>query len=316
MRLNVKFHETPNLLVGDSWLEYQTFEEETDGIKLRPQLFEAQQSKYKLIESWLSNTTYAVSFDYKLNSGKAAIAIVEDIVGKSKGAKILKVEDVPTVRKILFDEVIDRDVSVVSPASDGWSSYKKTFTSSEDSTNGYLFIYGFSGKNSYSDIEIRNVKVQKIPDPKIIIRKHNISPSISPQIPDIKIETINPTKFKLEITNINGPFYLVFNDTFSTEWKLYLDKKTALKRISPLYKFFETVGMQEIAADTHYTANGYSNGWLITPEHAVDGNLKLIVEFNPQILFYYGIIITSVILSGSIFFLMYAFVIEKIRKTA
>ncbi|OGC77325.1 hypothetical protein A2619_04790 [candidate division WWE3 bacterium RIFOXYD1_FULL_39_9] len=314
VRLNIKFHETPNLLIGEEWLEYKTFEEDTSGIKLRPQLFGAQPSKYKRIDSWISNTRYAVSFDYKLNSGKAAIALVEDIVGKSKEKKILDIEQIPTVRKILFDAVIDRDVSVISPNNDGWSTYKKTFTSSEDTVNGYLFIYGFSGKNNFSDIEIKNIKVQKVPDPKIIIRKFNASNQAKIHTPKIEFISINPTKYKLNITDIQSPFYLVFSESFSKEWQLYRHEENILSKTSILGELFETVGLDKVASDKHYIANGFSNGWLISDEYAKDGKLELIVEFNAQRLFYIGIVISTAIIGLSALYLIWVTVFNKLRK--
>lgn len=64
---------------------------------------------------------------------------------------------------------------------------------------------------------------------------------------------------------------------------------------------FETWGVKEIADKNHFLANGYANGWYVTPQYANGlSDYELIVEMNSQRLFYLGIIISLLFIISSV----------------
>ena len=78
---------------------------------------------------------------------------------------------------------------------------------------------------------------------------------------------INPTKYIISF-HTDKPEILSFAERFDSRWRLSL---------------FE---------DKHFRLNGYANGWFIDKP----GTYKLILEYSPQRLFYYGSIITIITL--------------------
>jgi hypothetical protein len=92
---------------------------------------------------------------------------------------------------------------------------------------------------------------------------------------EIKVEWISPTRY--EITgNSSGPFFLTFSETFDKNW-------VAL------------VNGQKVSDNRHFETNGYANSWYIDNS----GSFVVVLEFLPQTLFFYGVLISLV---GGIFF--------------
>ena len=96
----------------------------------------------------------------------------------------------------------------------------------------------------------------------------------STDMPKVEFKEINPSRFKVSVTNVSGPFVLVFNQRFNSLWKLS-DEKGQL-------------------VSSHFSVDGYANGWLL------DGKkeYKLSLEYYPQRLFKYGIGISLSTLAG------------------
>lgn len=133
--------------------------------------------------------------------------------------------------------------------------------------------------------------------------------------PKITFVQINPAKYKVKVEGAEGPFLLVFSESFHPGWKLYLNKKDIFSKvfsdlniksyfggeiseITTSYRlidlfFAETWNRKPILEDRHLTVNGYANSWFIAPADAGNArNYELIIEFWPQRLFYIGIFIT------------------------
>jgi hypothetical protein len=156
---------------------------------------------------------------------------------------------------------------------------------------GYVYNTFFSNKKNQ---EKRTVYMED--QPKIKLSKN---------IPTITFTEINPTKYYIHVTNISGPYALVFSDIYNPNWKLfstseeykkgkYIDSyfNGQIKEDMPVNSLlaghaFETLGSKPIADNNHYLANAYSNTWLIQPN---DMNNKksytLILELTSQRLFY------------------------------
>lgn len=136
------------------------------------------------------------------------------------------------------------------------------------------------------------------------IRDNKISKENFNSIPKLIFYKVNPTKYYIEVLNSNKPFFLVFSDAFNSEWRLFLsDKKINAPSIEKYFNgdviqgqyqesflnkdTFETIGLNEISKNNHFVANGYANGWYISPKD-VSGKTAytLILEMEIQQTFY------------------------------
>jgi hypothetical protein len=124
-------------------------------------------------------------------------------------------------------------------------------------------------------------------------------------VPTIEFEKINPTKYKIKVLKVTGPYLLVFSEAYYRNWKIFVSPRNDVEE-KPLQTYFEgkilenntknifldnntfeTLNLKNIADNHHVLVNGYANGWYITPEDVGDrGNYELIVEMTGQRIFY------------------------------
>ena len=88
-------------------------------------------------------------------------------------------------------------------------------------------------------------------------------------VAEVDYKNINPTQYTASL-NRSGSYFLVFNESYHSQWDLIEDSGTEL--------------------NNHFIANGYANGWYL------DGinNQELSIKYRPQDLFVKGCIISSV----------------------
>lgn len=127
-------------------------------------------------------------------------------------------------------------------------------------------------------------------------------------IPAITYQKINPTKYKVIVSNAKAPFFLIFSDKFHKSWKVYVsDAKKQKPKVQNSYfagniqeayheniflnmKTFETLNLKSIPEKQHISVNGYANGWYITPFDARGAkNYEIIVEMTQQRVAYFGL---------------------------
>ena len=131
---------------------------------------------------------------------------------------------------------------------------------------------------------IESFKIEKIRPSKVFFTKLQDEKKITPQI---SFNKINPTKYVVDIKNASEPYYLVFSESFSPDWKVYIQQGKILGNI------FQEWFQKPIAEDQHFIVNGYANGWRITPKDSQGKtNYTIIIEYWSQRLFYIGAIIS------------------------
>lgn len=132
-------------------------------------------------------------------------------------------------------------------------------------------------------------------------------------IPAITYQKINPTKYKVIVSNAKAPFFLIFSDKFYSSWKAYVtDGKEPKPKLQESYfggnvqeayheniffnsKTFETLNLKSIPEKQHISVNGYANGWYITPFDSRGAkNYEIIVEMTQQRVAYFGLGITMI----------------------
>lgn len=135
----------------------------------------------------------------------------------------------------------------------------------------------------------------------------------------IQVEKINPTKYRIKITNAKSPYILGFLDAFNKRWKVYVsDKKIEGNFVENLYdKMFGAIGMRSLPDSTHFSINGYANAWYISPQDLDNKkDYELIVEMVGQRIFYVSLGISIVVFVGFLLWGAYLFgITEKLVGT-
>jgi len=123
---------------------------------------------------------------------------------------------------------------------------------------------------------------------------------------------VNPTKYKIKIKHNGGGNVLIFSESFHKGWRLYIDDREGVDNLllteQGFNGLFETNDLISIKDDNHFVVNGYANAWYIESD-IVDsdnnGEIDMIMEFYPQKLFYYGLIVSILTLILSVLYLFY-----------
>jgi hypothetical protein len=160
---------------------------------------------------------------------------------------------------------------------------------------------------------------------------HQISVGIQEE-PEIIFKKINPTKYYVKVEGAEGPFWLVFSESFHQQWRLYRMQDAGCRMQDEIIAEYPNLGVKEsrhlqrftpedirylfrkpLDAE-HHLVNGYANGWYIEPEKLGLGeNFILVIYFWPQSLFYLGLFISGFTLIGCLSFLGYSSY-KNIRK--
>jgi len=119
--------------------------------------------------------------------------------------------------------------------------------------------------------------------PTIFIKESSYQNSIHRFIP---YKQINQTKYEIDVSNMQFPAFLVFNENYNMLWRLSdKDSTRSLGGIVTNWK------VPNFAEKSHFQVNGYANAWYLQEKPQSN---TLILEFYPQNLFYKGIILSVV----------------------
>lgn len=140
--------------------------------------------------------------------------------------------------------------------------------------------------------------------------------------PNITFQKINPAKYRFKVENASHPFFLVFSESYHSNWKAYIDgsfkfneiieeyNNTGVKEARHSMNLFEFGDIsyyfkKPIDDDKHFLVNGYANAWYIDNL----GSYDVTIYYWPQIIFYGGLAIS--LLS---FFASLGYFIQKWKK--
>ncbi|MFZ5366158.1 MAG: hypothetical protein ACOZBZ_02595 [Patescibacteria group bacterium] len=302
-RLILYLPELENL-VGDDWQKLKGIQIEEKVVKFLPQGFfiQGENIVFQPINDWRKDTFYYLSFDYKTEDGSLGVGILEDKLGKQEGKEVVKTEKI-------FERTLRKPPSGLVDGGD-WQKFELVINSDFKSLGARIFFWSVSDPNRLANVNFKNLKIYQIVQPKVMLRLKVDKPNIS-QAPKITFFKINPTKYRVKVERAKEPYTLVFSESFHKRWRAYIaDRKNAdtdygqtvasyfdgeIKEGTHRNIFldrhtFETWGKKPIAEDRHYLVNGYANSWYITPEDSGGKeDYELVVEFQPQKLFYVGL---------------------------
>jgi len=257
------------------------------------------------IQNYRPDAIYRISFDYKAPKG-GSFFVAEGKNGETARTDLLS-------------------------TGDKFRHFERFFKSSSD-------VAGASIHLSISVAEEKNLEVERIYQPELMLRMdaENADEERRARItPKITFVKINPTKYRVKIEGAVDPYTLVFSESFHEGWKAYINKTQYSELKTQNYgeivesyfdgeikegthknifldrTTFETWSEKPLPKERHLLVNGYANSWYIKPEDAGgQENYELIIEFQPQRLFYIGLGISLATLLGCLGYLG----IEKIKK--
>lgn len=257
--------------------------------------------KFKKLSGWHSNTSYKLSFKYKVDNGRLGVLISEnvyDISAISEGEIDDNFEDIDAsalIQKTALKELVDTKCNHDLDKENCWIKYEKVINPNNLSIGASIYFYATPDSNNFSKILVKEINVEPIADlkPILIFNKNTI---INITNPEISYKMINPAKYTLEVRNATSPYVIVFSQTFHKGWKLYLNN-------------------QEISKRQHEIANGFANAWQINlDEVGNQSNYTLTLEYYPQKILYYTWGITIVIFILSILYLLFEIMFNKSYK--
>lgn len=134
-------------------------------------------------------------------------------------------------------------------------------------------------------------------------------------IPTIGFKKINPTKYKVAVSNAKDSFFIIFSDKFHKDWKAFISNREPENlKVQESYfggsiqeyshenifldnKTFETLGMKSVSEKQHISINGYANAWYITPANSGGKkDYEITIEMGQQSIFYYSLGISLITL--------------------
>lgn len=191
-----------------------------------------------------------------------------------------------------------------------WSKFNLVF-SSQNLKEAVIGIKPTAGKAGDTRVDIKDFSVIKLPPQPDIIAKRVEEQIQTLNVPKITFEKINPTKYKVKVTDARSPYTLVFLDAFDKGWKAYVNSENIDKNKTVASYFngdikqelsknifldrltFETWSKNPISENNHFMVNGYANAWNINPSSVENKtSYKLIIELQNQKIFYVSLSIS------------------------
>jgi len=118
--------------------------------------------------------------------------------------------------------------------------------------------------------------------------------------PVLSYKKVNPTTFIINVSNIKGPFLIIFSEAFNPYWKIYIMESRQSLLDIPLIGNLITILGKPLDEKYHFVVNYYANGWYVP---AKSDKLTLIIHFLPQSYFYLGLSVSAVSILTNIGFL-------------
>lgn len=283
--IDLDIQDNENLISDENWIEYSAFESTLDSLTITPQVLNMVGLRYKPIRNWEPNTEYIISFDYRFKSGKITYSVVETYEGPPNLEK-----DDYTEKHILLLESLNSTSKNNQKDDKPWETYEKRFTTSDLSKNGYLFLSG-STSETFADIQIKDIKIKRIINPLIVAVNRKDQDAQNLTKPQISYKKLSPTKYLVNVANVNSDYPLILSESFSKGWKVR--EKYRKENTFSVVKAFLT--NKYTATASHKESNGFSNSWNIKQSDFENKQeYQMVIEFVPQALFYLGTLSTII----------------------
>ncbi len=205
-RFVLELPQSPNLVSSDKWQPLADLQGLSPGINVGevPFLDEVQESSIRVqeVQSWQRDREYKISFEYKVNSGKVGIALVENQEWEE--------EDIEPLFNNLFE---------AAEKNDYWRVFEENFSSGSFAEGARLFVYTTSSSGDPVQFDLRDLAVRKLYKPKLLLEKQSEPSSVKK--PRIEFTQVNPTKYKIKVNGATGDYPLVLSESYHEGWKMY-----------------------------------------------------------------------------------------------
>lgn len=212
---------------------------------------------------WEGDTIYAISFDYLTNDQNFSLVLHER--GGTKTNRY------------------NNDAYEETLRSKEWRKFSVAVLSAKNAESAFLQITKALDDVVDQDsiqtkkIEIKNLSVQKIYNPKVVLK--TVSKSNTPSNPSIMFTQINPTKYVVNVRNATNPYTLVLSQEFNQKWKLFFpsrehDAKTVKgvfsRLIGTLLGTITKMIIPALAEEDSAIVASYANGAVQEGKHRTD----------------------------------------------
>lgn len=219
------------------------------------------------IKDWQGDTAYLISLRHKADTASAIMVTVEEIEKHFNG----RYPD-----NDLNATLFSKELTKPKP---GVYTYQAIVKTDINAQSANVRLQRLAG-----DTIIESFDIEKASQPKVFFTLLKDEKKIPPKVVSNKI---NPTKYIGDVKNAKVPYNLVFSESFSSDWKVYI--KTCTVSCSILQDWF----LEPIPEERHYLVNGFANGWYIIPSDSKNKvNYSVVIEYWPQRLLYIGGIIS------------------------
>jgi hypothetical protein len=227
----------------------------------------------------MSSSNTETNFDYEVNEfdGSASYTVSTDYHLKKGDMPIISfILDTDTIEDSKIKPTFYQSLPEIQKFYD-WQSYKKVITANPSARSAKIRIAVASWNNcetlyklrclsknfkkmfsQNSEIEIKNLKLQKNFDSLVLIKKRNTDFRAN-SAPEINFTKINSSEYKVTIKNASEPFMIVLSESFHPLWKAKIDGK-------------------HIEETKHLLVNSYANGWMVDKSGNYSMNLEFIAE--------------------------------------
>lgn len=225
-----------------------------DNMQKEPEVY------YFSVPNLKSLSGYKLNFDYSIENGLVRALFVERL----NDGRL----------KVIGNETFSNDpksnCNSNAEGADCVKTFEKDFNTSLGITDLSVYLISLPSHGIDSIFTINNIDLHEQFEPRLLLTKSNEVEKL-PANKSISYVKINPTKYKITITNHeNAPINLIFNQNYHDGWRLYYKGK-------------------QISSDSHEIANTWANGWTVFPnELGSNEAYEIILEFLPQRLFYIG----------------------------
>lgn len=144
-------------------------------------------------------------------------------------------------------------------AADSWKKSYLVFQPKENTSQVGVFFLSFQRTPGETINLFDDVRVERAFTNPMTLKLAK-DQEVKTNSPEISFEKINSSKYQITVAKATQPFFLVFSESFHSQWK------------------------PSIEAD-QFLVNGFANGWLIKKQ----GDYKFNIEFSQQKIYYFSI---------------------------
>lgn len=268
------------------------------------------------IKNWQKRAKYWLRFDYEGQPKSFEIGLTKDQAAGQSNQNTLETE------KLVVEKGINKNSLTFK------RSYEAFFELDGNVQSPSLY---FTSKDA-DPSAIKNLKLIRIVNPKMALRLIGQSREANKIIPKIVFQEMNPTKFRVTVDGANGPYLLVFNESFHQGWNAiirgasgekgnlsgeelsYFDGE--VKEKEPANDFWNGIlvkdGGKIIPKERHIVANGFANGWIVLPADSEGKQTyEIDIVFSPQRVFMLSSLVSLVFFLGAFFCAVGLFVRNK-----